>query len=364
MLPDFMLLPPEVNSARMYAGPRSGTMWAAAAAWDGVAAELGAAAGSFQSTVAALTGAWQGPASMTMAAAAAPYVRWLTATSAKAEVVANQARLSAGAFEAAFIATVPPPVVTANRVRLMTLIATNILGQNTPAIAATEAEYAEMWAQDATAMTGYDASVRAAEASWTPFGNPPLTLTRLPAQAPSSAPFGQPLLSSLNQSPLLSSLTKSMSQLQTLSTPAQLAMEPMNMLMSQLMSGGHSLTSSPASAVPAMDPAVAAAVSPGLGGPSVAPPGAPMVAAGMGRAGSIGALSVPANWANSVPAAGPAPAGVPSAAAPSAGASPVSATAPTTGSLPSLGMPARAVGALAPAVAAARAGVAARPGRG
>jgi len=34
-------------------------------------------------------------------------------------------------------------------------IATNILGQNTPAIAATEAQYMEMWAQDAAAMYGY-----------------------------------------------------------------------------------------------------------------------------------------------------------------------------------------------------------------
>lgn len=33
-------------------------------------------------------------------------------------------------------------------------VATNILGQNTPAIAATETQYAEMWAQDAAAMYG------------------------------------------------------------------------------------------------------------------------------------------------------------------------------------------------------------------
>jgi hypothetical protein len=82
MLPDFVLLPPEINSARMYAGPRSGSMWAAAAAWDKLAAQLGSSASSFQSTVSSLTGgAWQGPASMTMASAAAPYVQWLTATS-------------------------------------------------------------------------------------------------------------------------------------------------------------------------------------------------------------------------------------------------------------------------------------------
>jgi PPE-repeat protein len=43
-------------------------------------------------------------------------------------------------------------------VLLATLVATNFFGQNTPAIAATEAQYAEMWAQDATAMYGYAAA--------------------------------------------------------------------------------------------------------------------------------------------------------------------------------------------------------------
>ncbi len=49
----------------------------------------------------------------------------------------------------------PPPVITANRTQLAVLVATNLLGQNTPAIAANEAAYGEMWAQDAAAMYGY-----------------------------------------------------------------------------------------------------------------------------------------------------------------------------------------------------------------
>ena len=46
---DFALLPPEVNSARMYAGPGSGPMLAASAAWDGLAADLESTAASYQS---------------------------------------------------------------------------------------------------------------------------------------------------------------------------------------------------------------------------------------------------------------------------------------------------------------------------
>ncbi|MGH3562205.1 MAG: PPE domain-containing protein, partial [Mycobacterium sp.] len=37
---DYGALPPEVNSARIYAGPGSGPMVAAAAAWNRLAAEL------------------------------------------------------------------------------------------------------------------------------------------------------------------------------------------------------------------------------------------------------------------------------------------------------------------------------------
>jgi PPE-repeat protein len=109
-----------------------------------------------------------------MSAAAAPYVAWMTATATQAEETANQARAAVAAYEAAFAATVPPPVIAANRTLLMTLIATNILGQNTPAIAATEAHYMQMWAQDAAAMYGYAGS-SAAASQLTPFTEPPQT---------------------------------------------------------------------------------------------------------------------------------------------------------------------------------------------
>ena len=37
---DFAVLPPEINSGRMYAGAGSGPLVAAAAAWEALAAEL------------------------------------------------------------------------------------------------------------------------------------------------------------------------------------------------------------------------------------------------------------------------------------------------------------------------------------
>ena len=169
---DFAVLPPEINSARMYSGPGSAPMLAAGSAWSQLAAEMRSAAASYSSVVSGLTsGSWLGPTSTSMAAAAAPYAAWMNATAAQAEQTAGQAQAAVTAYESAFSMTVPPTVIAANRAQLASLVATNVLGQNTPAIAATEAQYAEMWAQDAAAMYGYAGS-SAAASQLTPFAAP------------------------------------------------------------------------------------------------------------------------------------------------------------------------------------------------
>jgi PPE-repeat protein len=168
---DFGFYPPEINSGRMYSGPGSGPMLAAAQAWVALADELYTAAGGYQSAVSELAQDWSGPSSVSMSAAAASFVEWLTATAAQAEESATQANAAAAGYEAAFAMTVPPPLIAANRTLLATLVATNFFGQNTPAIAATEIQYAEMWVQDAVAMYGYAASSASATAL-SPFQQP------------------------------------------------------------------------------------------------------------------------------------------------------------------------------------------------
>ena len=173
---DFGALTPEINSARMYAGPGPESMLAAAAAWNGLAGELHSAAASYGSVISELTsGSWVGPSSTAMEAAAAPYLTWMSATAGQAELAATQAQAAAGAYETAFTMTVPLPVIAANRTQLASLTATNLFGQNTPAIAATEAQYGEMWAQDAAAMYGYAANSAATTAKVTPFTAAPQT---------------------------------------------------------------------------------------------------------------------------------------------------------------------------------------------
>lgn len=165
-------LPPEINSARMYSGPGSESMLAAAAAWNAVSAEMRSAAIDYGSVIAALTSeSWFGPSSTKMSAAVAPFVEWLNTTAAQAEQAGTQANAAAAAYEAAFAATVPPAAVAANRTQLTNLLASNIFGQNAGLIAANEVQYGEMWAQDAAAMTNYSAASRAAT-EMTPFQQP------------------------------------------------------------------------------------------------------------------------------------------------------------------------------------------------
>jgi hypothetical protein len=172
---DFGALPPEINSGRMYLGPGPATLLAAAAGWESLAAELADGAGSYHAVIAGLTGeSWSGSASMSMSAAVLPYIAWMTATAEQCEQTATQATAAAAAFETAYAMTVPPPLIAANRTRLLALIQTNIFGQNTPVIMATEADYSEMWAQDAAAMYTYAAN-SAAASRLSPVMTPPQT---------------------------------------------------------------------------------------------------------------------------------------------------------------------------------------------
>ena len=165
---NFSVLPPDITSVQMHGGAGSGPMLAAAAAWDGLASELDSAANSFSSVTSGLaTQGWQGPASQAMVAAAAPYAGWLKTAAAQASGAASQAQSVAGVFESALAATVHPAVVAANRSNLVSLVMSNLFGQNAPAIAATEGQYEEMWAQDVAAMVGYHAGASAAAAQLT-----------------------------------------------------------------------------------------------------------------------------------------------------------------------------------------------------
>jgi PPE-repeat protein len=181
----FAFFPPEVNSGLMYTGPGSSPMAASAVAWDSLAADLFATAASYQSVLSELDAGWSGPSATAMAGAAAPYVSWMNATASVAAESGAQVKSAAAAYEAAFAMTVPPALVTSNRALLAALVASNIFGQNTPAIEATEAQYLQMWAQDVAAMNGYAASANTA-AQVATFDTPPATTNIAATAAPAA----------------------------------------------------------------------------------------------------------------------------------------------------------------------------------
>ena len=172
MVFDFGSRPPEINSALIYSGAGAGPLSVASSAFANLSSELSSNATSYESIISQLTGSeWQGPSSEAMAAAAQPYIAWLTTTSGPLQEASTKAMASAAAYQTAYSSSVPPAAITANRTQLAQLVPKNTLGQYTAAIAALEAQYGEFWAQDAAAMYGY-ASASSAAATLSPLTPP------------------------------------------------------------------------------------------------------------------------------------------------------------------------------------------------
>ncbi|WP_019731448.1 PPE family protein, SVP subgroup, partial [Mycobacterium avium] len=267
---------------------------------------------------------------------AAPYVAWLSATSAQARTAAEQATAAASAFESAFAAVVPPAEVATNRARLAMLLASNVFGQNSAAIAAAEAEYGQMWAQDAAAMFGY-ASASAAATRLAPFTEPPKTTNdagiaaqaaalgeatgrgagtvAADATAPPSGIISQLLealgnasrgymdfwdqvLNTLTGSPLAGTTWQNtfgiLADIGRFSTVANDSMSPINLAMTEF----KMFYKLPVEGLDIPKSALGA----GLGLRSAGAGLTGAVSVGVGEANTVGRLSVPPTWASATPA--------------------------------------------------------------
>jgi PPE-repeat protein len=182
---EFTTLPPEVISALLHSGPGSESLVNAATAWRQLGADLEDAADNYAAAVSSMADSWHGPSAAAMSSSVAPFLTWLRTTSQQAQQVAASAQAAAGAFNSASAAVVPTAQVLANRTRLAQLLATNGFGRNLPAIAATEADYQTMWANNAAAMTRYQAA--ATQATNLPQFTSPASTTNPSAQATQSS---------------------------------------------------------------------------------------------------------------------------------------------------------------------------------
>ncbi len=357
---DFAALPPEITSSLMYAGAGAGPLMAASAAYANLAAEVSATASQWESIISLLTTEqWTGGGSAAAATAAQPIVSYLTETATTLEQAAAQATASAAAYEAAFAATVPPPVIATNRATEAALVASNVLGQNTPAIAALDAQYAAMWVQDAVMMATYQASSTAA-GLLTPVT--PLTTTTDPgaqslAALDAATPFADPITEAAAAAlPFQSNgLLQSIDGLfgtpaffngvnGAVNTSAWFVMTAIPTAVSL----GHTFAGAtvPAAAVSDVVPeAGSAGVVEGTMVRAVAPVGGMGLGAGasgsLGQATTVGKLSVPATWS----AAAPAQAELAAATAPLEGSGWTVATEETGTAMGAPGMPGMLAGA-------------------
>ncbi|OBI84912.1 hypothetical protein A9X00_29040 [Mycobacterium sp. 1245805.9] len=283
----------------MYAGAGAGPMMAAAAAWHGLAAELSASASGYSSVTAELTTSqWLGAASQSMVTGVAPFVGWLSAAAALADEAGTQASATAAAYEAAFAMTVPPTVIAANRALLALLVATNFFGQNTPAIAATEIQYAEMWAQDAAAMYTY-ADSAATTSQLVPFTEPTPTTDQAGlaqqqaavAQAAEAAAGPSATQAAIND--LVTSLSAQIKGL--LFSPLDVIYWPMiyvgSLIFSQIGALWPEHAAGGAAAALSAPPALAAPANLGSG----------LFSANLASSNKIGSLSVPPSWVATAP---------------------------------------------------------------
>jgi PPE-repeat protein len=297
---NFAMLPPEINSGRMYEGPGSGSMAEAATAWERLARWLYTAAADCRAVTSKLAGVWEGPAPAPMIEAATRYTDWLNTAATHAEQAATQAAAATRAHETALAAMVPPSAVVANRAQRRSLVRANCLGLSSAAIAAAEADYERMWAQDADAMCAYArASVDAS--TMTPFTSPPTAtvpvnqgaaVTRASCtwavkSAPELISAGHHVMSAVPDA--LRAL--SLSPLTTLDAP----LLPVTPSLSKLSS-----LSAPSGAIKHLNSLNKAAalrwLLPDQGGARGA-----AVIAGFGRGTAIGTLSVPHAWATATP---------------------------------------------------------------
>ncbi|AKN18654.1 PPE family protein [Mycobacterium haemophilum DSM 44634] len=172
-MPDFSALPPETNSTRMYSGPGSGPILAAARRWNALANELEKTTLGLRSALSTLLESYRGESSKALIKQTLPYVQWLTTTADHADRTATQLTEAAKAYDHARAAMVPPQMVRANRVQTTVLKAFNWFGQLSTRIADKDDEYQQMWRQDAAAMTTYWEAVQEAMRSTLQFEDPP-----------------------------------------------------------------------------------------------------------------------------------------------------------------------------------------------
>jgi len=155
--------PPEVNYYTLIAGDHAASATAAAAGHQVLAQMLAAEIAAMgANTAATATAGWHGAGGTAMTMSATEFMAVMSLAVAWFEEASVSAGEIVSAYHLAETSMIPGPVCETNLTTTAALVASNILGQNTPAIVALVAEYQEFWIQNASVASTYQAAVSAA----------------------------------------------------------------------------------------------------------------------------------------------------------------------------------------------------------
>ncbi len=172
-------LPPEVNYTNMTVGDQMLSTSLAAAAHEALGSLLGAETARMGATTAATLMEWIGVGGAAMGMTSAQLESLLGLMTAWFESGAAALTEVMAAYHATVPLMIPAPVSLANRSTQATLVSTNFLGFNQPAIDGLDATYASHWAQNASLAGTLESTIMAVVAT-------------LGVPAPMGAPMSNP----------------------------------------------------------------------------------------------------------------------------------------------------------------------------
>jgi hypothetical protein len=277
----------EMISAQLWGGPGASSFYSAAAALTNVVTQISNILAGQQANAGVLLTAWASPTGEKAVSANSPYGAWLTEAESQIAAAATQIQAAGAAFDMAQKMTPTPAQFAANNLQYAVLMATNILGQNWPAIIANRVEYAVYTIQAVSAMSFYTTESAGTVWALQPLPAPPVAAIPGSVDPSTSAGLaGQAPLQQAMQGGAATALPSVGSAAPAaVSATAPLVSQLLSQPGSALMSSGGELAQAPAS------------MTSGLAGmPAMASP-----AAGSGGLGNAGANS--GSWLGATPAA-------------------------------------------------------------
>ncbi|CLQ94547.1 PPE family protein [Mycobacterium tuberculosis] len=154
------MIPAEYISNIIYEGPGADSLFFASGQLRELAYSVETTAESLEDELDELDENWKGSSSDLLADAVERYLQWLTKHSRQILETAYVIDFLAYVYEETRHKVVPPATIANNREEVHRLIASNVAGVNTPAIAGLDAQYQQYRAQNIAVMNDYQSTAR------------------------------------------------------------------------------------------------------------------------------------------------------------------------------------------------------------